>query len=60
MGAKLDGAMTSLQYTLAWENDHAFERGMHYPVRWDQFFNDYMTLDDVYRYPGAHFDFPSV
>jgi hypothetical protein len=30
---------------------------MHYPPRWDPFFEDFMTLDDVYRYPGRHFDF---
>ncbi|MGB9223141.1 hypothetical protein [Mycobacterium sp.] len=30
---------------------------MHFPSRWDPFFNDYMTLEDVYRYPGQHFDF---
>jgi hypothetical protein len=22
-----------------------------------KFFRDYMTLEDVYRYPGQHFDF---
>ena len=29
------------------------------PIRVHQhpFFNDYMTLEDVYRYPGQHFDF---
>jgi hypothetical protein len=30
---------------------------MHYPTRWDPFFNDYMTLVDICRYPGQHFDF---
>ena len=30
---------------------------MHFPTRWDPFFKDYMTLEDVYRYPGQHFDF---
>ncbi|WP_328731952.1 hypothetical protein OHT20_17830 [Streptomyces caniferus] len=30
---------------------------MHYPVRWDPFFTDFMTLADIYRYPTRHFDF---
>jgi hypothetical protein len=30
---------------------------MHFPTQWDSFVNDYMTLEDVYRYPGQHFDF---
>ncbi|MCV7381239.1 maleylpyruvate isomerase [Mycobacterium alsense] len=57
MGAKLDRVIASLQRKLAQENDADFARGMHYPTRWDPFFEDYMTLEDVYRYPGRHFDF---
>ena len=36
--------------------DEALRRGMHFPTQWDSFVNDYMTLADVYRYPGQHFD----
>jgi hypothetical protein len=57
MGAKLDRVIASLQRQLARENDADFARGMHYPTQWDPFFEDFMTLDDVYRYPGRHFDF---
>ena len=57
MGAKLDRVIASLQRQLARENDADFARGMYYPTQWDPFFDDYMTLDDVYRYPGRHFDF---
>jgi hypothetical protein len=57
MGAKLDRVIASLQRKLARENDGAFDRGMHFPPRWDPFFTDYMTLADVYRYPNQHFDF---
>ncbi|MBY0287761.1 MAG: DinB family protein [Mycobacteriaceae bacterium] len=57
MGAKLDRVIASLQRQLARENDAEFARGMHYPTQWDPFFEDYMTLEDLYRYPGRHFDF---
>lgn len=57
MGAKMDRVIDSLQRSLAHERDSDFLRGMHYPTRWDPFFQDYMTLEDVYRYPGRHFDF---
>lgn len=57
MGAKLDHVIDKLQRRLARESDDSFRRGMHYPTRWDPFFDDYMTLEDVYRYPGRHFDF---
>jgi hypothetical protein len=57
MGAKLDRVIASLQRRLAQEADDDLRRGMHFPPRWDPFFSDYMTLADVYRYPGRHFDF---
>ncbi len=57
MGAKMDHVIAALQRKLAQENDDASQRGMHFPTRWDPFFKDYMTLADVYRYPGQHFDF---
>jgi hypothetical protein len=57
MGAKMDRVIASLQRKLARESDDALHRGMRFPTRWDPFFKDYMTLEDVYRYPGQHFDF---
>jgi len=27
-----------------------------YPVHWDPYFRDYMTLSHGYRYPGQHYD----
>jgi hypothetical protein len=57
MGAKLDRVIASLQRKLVRESDHALQRGMHFPPRWDPFFREYMTLADVYRYPSQHFDF---
>ena len=34
----------------------ALDRGMHFPVGWDPYFKDYMTLRDVYHYPTQHYD----
>jgi hypothetical protein len=57
MGAKLDRVIASLRRKLARESDDTLRRGIHFPAKWDPFFKDYMTLEDVYRYPGRHFDF---
>jgi hypothetical protein len=56
MAAKLDRVIASLERSVVRECDNAFRRGMHYPTRWDPYFRDYMTLEDVYRYPGRHYD----
>jgi hypothetical protein len=29
---------------------------MHFPVGWDPYFKDVMTVADVYRYPTQHYD----
>ena len=57
MGTKMDRVVASLKSKLARESNDALRRAMHFPTRWDPFFKDYMTLADVYRYPGQHFDF---
>ncbi|MFE3986975.1 DinB family protein [Nocardia tengchongensis] len=56
MGAKMDRVIASLQRSLRRETDTDFTRGMQYPNRWDPYFRDYMTLADIYRYPGQHYD----
>jgi hypothetical protein len=56
MAAKLDRVINSLQRSLNRERDNAFRRGMYYPTRWDPYFREYMTLADIYRYPGQHYD----
>jgi hypothetical protein len=57
MAAAFDRVVASLSRRLEAESEAALARGMHYPVRWDPFFQDYMTLADIYRYPTQHFDF---
>lgn len=48
--------IASLQASLAAESEAALQRGMHFPEGWDPYFNDFMTLLDVYRYATQHYD----
>ncbi|MDO3634579.1 DinB family protein [Mycolicibacterium arseniciresistens] len=57
MGAKMDRVAAALKRKLSRESDEMLHRGMPFPTRWDPFFKDYMTLEDIYCYPGQHFDF---
>ncbi|MDG9711365.1 DinB family protein [Streptomyces sp. DH10] len=57
MGAMFDRVTGALERRFAADSEVALARGMHYPVRWDPFFKDFMTLADIYRYPTQHFDF---
>ncbi|GAB2545987.1 DinB family protein [Nocardia heshunensis] len=56
MGAKMDRVIASLRRSLFRAADADFARGMPYPERWDPYFHGYMTLADIYRYPGQHYD----
>ncbi|MER5687858.1 DinB family protein [Streptomyces sp. NPDC002205] len=57
MGAKLDRTLAALHRHLEAEPDAALARTMGFPTRWDPFFKDVMTLEEVYQYPTKHFDF---
>lgn len=55
--AQADRVTAALHRHLDRESDEALERGMHFPVSWDPFFRDRMSLGEVYRYGTQHFDF---
>jgi len=57
MVAKLDQVTMALERKLRAETDARLRSGMRYPVRWDPFFKDFMTLADLYHYPTQHFEF---
>jgi hypothetical protein len=57
MGTQFDRVIASMHRRLAAETDAHLRRGMHYPVRWDPFFKEFMALADIYHYPTQHFDF---
>ncbi|MFE3099230.1 DinB family protein [Nocardia tengchongensis] len=56
MGKKMDRVIVSLQRSLRGQAEADFARCMPYPNRWDPYFQDSMSLVDIYRYPGQHYD----
>ena len=57
MAGKMDQITRALEQRLRAETDIRLCSGMRYPVRWDPFFKDFMTLADLYHYPTQHFEF---
>jgi DinB family protein len=57
LAGKLDRVTMALEQRLRTETSARLRSGMHYPVRWDPFFKDFMTLADLYHYPTQHFEF---
>jgi hypothetical protein len=57
MGPRFDSIIASLERRLAAEPEANLERSSTFPTRWDPFFTDRMTVEDLYRYPTQHFDF---
>lgn len=52
-----DRVIAALHRHLDRETEMSLARRMHFPVDWDPFFRDSMTLLDVYHYGTEHFDF---
>ena len=52
----MDRVLSSLVASLRAQPERALDRGMHFPVGWDPYFKDYMTLRDVYHYATQHYD----
>lgn len=51
-----DRVVRHLTSALRNESEEALARGMHFPVGWDPYFRDYMTVADVYHYATQHYD----
>jgi DinB superfamily len=54
---QLDHTIDLLHRRLDAETEEALGSRMHFPVGWDPFFRDTMTLEQVYRYGTQHYDF---
>ena len=52
----MDTVVFLLQNSLRRAADPALARGMHFPVRWDPYFRDFMTVLEVYHYGTQHYD----
>jgi hypothetical protein len=56
MGRLMDSTIERLRRSLARESEHTLGLAMHFPVGWDPYFKDVMTVADVYHYPTQHYD----
>ena len=52
----MDRATGRLQRSLRTQSEESLARGMHFPVGWDPYFTDFMTLLEIYHYPTQHYD----
>ena len=52
-----DRVVASLHRHLDGETEESLHHTMHFPVGWDPFFQDRMSLAEVYHYGTQHFDY---
>ena len=52
----MDRVTESLVHTLERASEKQLARGMHFPVGWDPYFRDFMTLQDVLHYATQHYE----
>lgn len=57
MGPKFARLIGALHRHLDAESEASLTRRIHFPVSWDPFFEDSMSLAEVYHYATQHFDF---
>lgn len=57
MLSMMDGAVDHIRRRLDRESERHLRLSMPFPVRWDPFFRQDMTLADVYGYGSQHFEF---
>ena len=55
--AQMDRTIAQLHRRLDAEDEDALDRRMHFPVGWDPFFRDSMTLAQLYAYATQHYDY---
>jgi hypothetical protein len=56
MGRLMDNTIGHLRANLARESERTLALAMHFPLGWDPYFKDVMTVADVYDYPTRHYD----
>ncbi len=55
MGRLMDRTIMALQESLDGESGSQLAHSMHFPVGWDPYFTEVMTVGDVYHYPTQHY-----
>ena len=56
MGRLMDTTIGHLRGRLARESERTLALAMHFPVGWDPYFKEVMTVADLYHYPTEHYD----
>ena len=56
MVSLMESTIGRLRASLARESQRTLALAMHFPTRWDPYFNDVMTVADVYDYPTQHYN----
>ena len=56
MGRLMDSTIGHLRGRLARESERTLALAMHFPVGWDPYFKEVMTVADIYHYPTQHYD----
>jgi hypothetical protein len=57
LSRQVDRTINRLHRRLDAESETSLHREMHFPVGWDPFFHDKMTVEQVYRWATQHYDF---
>jgi hypothetical protein len=55
MSRVMDHVIGQLRAVLGTESARTLALEMHFPTRWDPYFNDVMTVADLYDYPTKHY-----
>ncbi len=56
MGRLMDSTIGHLRGRLARESERTLALAMHFPVGWDPYFKEIMTVAEIYHYPAQHYD----
>ena len=56
MERTMDRVTSSLVRSLNRQTPESLARGMHFPVDWDPYFRDYMTIAEIYHYATQHYE----
>lgn len=56
LSRRMDLTVDALLRRLEHETEASLERSMHFPVGWDPYFRDVMTVGAVYHYATQHFE----